>query len=64
MENEGKEVGKVALGVYWDYIKHIGVWPSTIAFLVLLLSRAFYFMGEWWVASWASADADDQQDIT
>ena len=42
IEEEGKECGKVAFGVYWDYVRHIGVWSMTAAFAALIINHAFY----------------------
>eukprot|EP00210_Caulerpa_lentillifera_P006269 g5988.t1 len=62
VETEKKILGKVSLRVYWDYIVHIGVIPILITFLTLLISRGLYFGTEWWIATWASTNKQDQKE--
>ena len=63
MKSESKEIGKVSLGVYWDYICHVGILPMLGALSVLAIAVAFYILIEWWIVHWASSDASDQDDL-
>eukprot|EP00210_Caulerpa_lentillifera_P000458 g441.t1 len=48
--------------VYWEYIRHMGVFWVTLCMTILLISRVLYYGFGWCVASWASATKDNQQD--
>ena len=62
VKSESKEIGKVSSSVYWDYIRHIGVLPMTFGIFILAVAVCCYLLMEWWVAHWASFDAEDQDD--
>ena len=64
MKSESKEIGKVSLGVYWDYICHVGILPLIVAVSTLGFAFGFYVLAEWWVVSWASSDTNNQDDTT
>lgn len=59
---ESKEQGKIGKQVYWDYLHHIGVFPMLVSLGMLTLAKVLYFGAEWWVARWASAEKDEQDD--
>ena len=57
---EGKETGRVAFDVYWNFTRHIGLLPTLVAFFILFVCRGLYILTDWWVALWASdSDQDD-----
>lgn len=62
IQSEERNVGKVGVGTYWEYIRALG---NPIVFLLLLVffiaSAAMQLVVQWWLAYWSSEEAKDIQ---
>jgi len=60
---EDRAEGSVTWAVYGALLKRLGAFPVVACTLGLLGGQALYLYSEYWLAQWASADPEDQQDI-
>ena len=62
VQAEGKEIGRIAFKVYWEYLCHAGLAPAIVATVVLAAAQIVRFLSELWIARWASSDDEEQDD--
>lgn len=58
---ETKEEGEVSWGLYWGFVKSVGVLRSSIALLLCIGMTTSLVLSDWWLSEWAKGDEVEQK---
>ena len=59
---EDRDTGSVTWKIYWGLLKEFGIFSAVTVSVLLVLGQAIFIYGDYWLARWASSDAEEQKE--